>query len=811
MATPLIHPGSVLGRYRLLEQIGCGGMSVVFRAHDERLGRDVAIKVLHPGSIRSVVARHRVRTEALALSRVSHPNIETIFEFDSEEGCDYLVVELIPGASLDELLARGPIRHTVAVSLTLQLLRGLATAHENGIIHRDLKPSNLRLTPDSFLKILDFGLAHVRDDDKGTNLTTETHAKILSGTLSYMAPEQLRGAPLDPRSDLYATGLILYQMCTGSLPFTETGPLLIDAILNRPIPAPRKVNKSVSPQLEHVILKAVEKDPSRRYQSARELLHDLEQIDSPIGRQGRKLPFAAGIIMGIVLITILGIVLIKSLLNPNGKLGAYRQLPVASLAVLPLADLSGDPSQAYFADGLTDMLITDLGKISALRVISRTSVMQYKVRPKVMRQIADDLGVDDVVEGSILRSGSRIQITARLIRARTDTQVWSNVYEQDIRRIPELQSLLAQAIADEIRVKLTPEEHARIAVTNGVTPEALDAYLRGRYYWEQRTEQGLKKSLQYFQEAINSDPKYALAYSGLADAYSTLGNNQFLSPEETFPTAEAAAERALSIDEGLAEAHASLAFAHWNYDFDWHNIENEYKRAMELNPGYATSYHWYAGFLSSMGRHGEAITAINKARKLDPLSSRIRANVGITLYFSRNYDEAIRELQATTQMDPSSGAPDLYLGLAYLQKGRYEQALAALEKNSKAEDAADSAGLDLAYGYARVGQDGNAREILRHILQRRSRSYVPALWVARVYAALGEKEDAFRWLETAFAEHSPQLAFLKVDPALDPLRSDSRFSDLLHRMNLNGAAEVAFLSENALWDSPPQPHRVPIR
>ena len=783
MSAPSIHSGGMLGRYRLVEQIGAGGMGVVYRAHDERLDRDVAIKLLNPGSIRSAIARHRVRNEALALSRLSHPNIETIFEFDTQDDCDFLVVELIPGAGLDELLSRGPLPQTLAVSLTVQLLRGLAAAHEKGIIHRDLKPSNLRLTQDSFLKILDFGLAHIHDEEESEThtLTTETHSTVLSGTLAYMSPEQLRGSRLDPRSDIYSAGLVLYQMCIGRLPFTESGAMLIDAVLNRPIPQPRKLKRDISPPLEAVILKAVEKDPKRRYQSAREMLGDLESLALP-GRTIR-LTMSSRAATTLIATVLLSLVMYVSTHFDNlTRRFAGAPHTIGSLAVLPLEDLSGDSTQAYFADGLTEMLITDLGKISALRVISRTSVMQYKSKPKPMREIAKDLGVDAVVEGSILRSGSNVRITARLIDPRTDTPIWYQVYEQDVRNVPELQSAIAQAVADEIRVKLTPAEHARMAATHGVSPEAFDAYLKGRFYWESRTAEGLRRSLQYFQQAIEIDSSYALAYAGLADSYATLGNNRFLSPVEAFSNAKVAARKALQLDPDLAEAHASLAFAEWNYDFDWQDIEKEYKRAIELNPGYATAYHWYSGYLLGMGRHDEAVAAINKARELDPLSPRINANVGFTLYFARRYDDAIQELQKAREMDPRSGAMDLYLGMAYLEKGDYEHAMASLRRSSNAPDSPATSTLELAYAYARSGDSDEARKMLHRILEERRQTYVPALWIARIYTALNDKDNAFTWLNKAYEERSPQMAFLKVDPRLDPLRSDPRFQNLLRVM-----------------------------
>ena len=388
------------------------------------------------------------------------------------------------------------------------------------------------------------------------------------------------------------------------------------------------------------------------------------------------------------------------------------------------------------------------------------------------------------MEGSVLRSGTRVQITARLIEAATDTQIWSQSYERDLLNVVELDSKVAQAIANEIHIQLSAEERAQASIHRAVRPEAFDAYLKGRYYWEKRTPADLNKSIEYFHKAIELDPAYALAYAGIADTYAVLGNNQIVQPKEAFPQAETAARKALEFDENLAEAHASLGFSLWNYEFDWDGTDREFKRAIQLNPGYATAYHWYSGYLSSMGHHDAAIGSIMKARELDPLSPRISANVAFILYFARRYGQAIEELQRAQVMDPSSGTVQLYLGMAYSQMGDHPRAIAALTESIRLSGKDATAELELAYAHALAGHRTEALRLLDQAMQASQKGYTPALWVARVYVALGEKKTALDWMEKAYEERSPQLSFIQVDPRLDPLRSDPAFLVLLHRMKL---------------------------
>ncbi|HET9742891.1 MAG TPA: protein kinase [Terriglobales bacterium] len=790
MSAPPPIVGKMIGRYRLIRQLGAGGMGVVYLAKDETLGREVALKFLHANAADDAKSRARMMREARLASSLNHPNICTVYDIGESDGQIYIAFEYIPGKPLSQELKTGGLPAETVVRYGVQIADALVCAHASRILHRDLKSSNIIVTPEKKIKVLDFGLAW-RQASRFSKASQEdlvsTQTSWLGGTLQYAPPELLRGVPPQASNDIWSLGVVLYQMASGKLPFVRpTAAETVSAILRDPA-AP--LDASAHPVLAVVIDRCLQKEPAARFQSAAEVRAALETAGmttdshqsgllqwTPAPKRPKMIwPTIAALAILLVGAAIVGWRFYRPRGNPP---------QVNSLAVLPLENLSGDPNQDYFADGITDMLITDLGEISALRVISRTSVMQYKDKPEPIPQIAKDLNVGAVVEGSVLRSGSHVQITARLIDAKSDAQIWSETYDGDLPNILQLQADIGRAIADGIRVRLTPQENARISSTHLVRPIAFDDYLKGREYWDQRSKAALDRSLQFFQQAIEADPSYALAYAGLADSYTTLGNNRFLAPKEAFTNATIAAERALTLDDSLAEAHASLAFAHWNYDYDWPLIEREYKRAIELNPGYATTYHWYSGFLSGMGRHDEAIAAIKKARELDPLSPRINANVGFILYFARRYDDAIQELNNLRAIDPNSGVADLYLGMAYLEKGDNAQAISAFEKAGKAPDTPGSAALDLAYAYARSGHAEEARQILASALEAGKHSYVPALWIARVYAALGEKDAAFSWLERAYTERSPQMEFIAVDPRLDSLRSDPRFNVLLRKMKL---------------------------
>ncbi len=644
--------GRVLGHYRILDRIGAGGMGEVYRARDSRLERDVALKILPADRLADETVRRRFRKEAHALSRLSHPHIATVHDFDSQDGVDFLVMELIRGEGLEEKLRSGPLPEKEVLRLGAQLARGLLAAHEHGVVHRDLKPSNLCLTEDGLLKILDFGLARVEAPVSDTSGPTETAEPAIVGTVPYMAPEQIWGRGVDPRTDIYAAGNVLYEMATGEHPFAEAhGPLLTDAILHQAPSSPRQLEPQLSPGLEFVILKALEKEPERRYQSAKDLLLDLERLAAPSvitasPARPRLRRWAVIAAAAALLALALGGAAAWRLLR------TARDAPIASLAVLPLTDFSADTGQEFFVDGMTDALIAGLAQIKALKVISRTSVMQYKEGKKPLPQIARELGVEGIIEGSVTRSGGRVRITAQLIDARQDRHLWASSYEREMTDVLALQSEVVRAIADEIRVQVAPEERERLNTARTVDPEAYEAYLKGRFFWNKATAPAVERSIEYFRDAIEKDPKNAAAYVALVEAYSLLRQMAALPQAEVASKQREAALRALEIDDNLAEGHVALANVKVDIDWDWKGAEREYRRAIELSPSYANARLWYSQLLNMLARHEEALAQIKRAQELDPLNPFIAVNLQYRLYFLGRHDEALAESRKLLEIYP---------------------------------------------------------------------------------------------------------------------------------------------------------------
>lgn len=754
--------GRMLSHYHILEKIGAGGMGVVYRAHDERLDRDVALKVLPPGLLSDDSARRRFRKEALALSKLSHPNIATVHDFDTQEGVDFLVMELVAGMTLAEKLAGGPLPEEEAANLGKQFVAALEEAHEQGVVHRDLKPGNIKVTPKGQAKVIDFGLAKLLRSSVGPGVaTTEslTEMQAAAGTLPYMAPEQLRGEKVDVRSDLWALGVVLYEMTTGRRPFQATVATALAAdIQHTPPTPPRGINPKVSSRLEDIILKCLEKNPEHRYQSAKEVGVDLRRPEARAPSQ-----VSAG-----------------SAPRRKGQPGRKR---IRSLAVLPLANLSRDPEQEYFADGMTEALITNLAKIRALRVISRTSAMRYKGTDKPLPEIAEELNVDGVVEGSVLRVGDRVRITAQLIHAATDTHLWAESYERDLRDVLLLQSEVARAIAKEVQVALTPEEKARLASARPVNPEAYEAYLKGRLYEYRVSAEDFDRAEQYFKLALEKDQEYALAYTGIGDVWGGRGVLGFVPPREVLPKVKALILKALELDDTLAESHEMLGRLRLFYEWDWAGAEREFQWAIALSPNnpYVRFGYWHG--LWSTKRTAEARAQIERALELDPFNSMFQTLLGWQLLAEGREDQAIEQLGKVLETEPNFAWAHWRLWNAFHQKEMTDEALAAA-KRYLAFLGHNEAAAAIERGYAESGYRGAMRLGAEKLVAQAKLGYVQPSRMARLYAHAEEKDLALEWLEKAYEERDPMLVHLSVDWDWESLRSDPRFKDLLLRMKL---------------------------
>jgi serine/threonine protein kinase/tetratricopeptide (TPR) repeat protein len=800
--------GINLGHYRIAEKIGAGGMGEVYRAHDEHLSRDVAIKVLPSGTLSDQSARRHFRNEALALSKLNHPGIATIYDFDTQEGVDFLVMEYIPGITLSEKLAGRPLAEKEVIALGMQLAEALAAAHAEGVVHRDLKPGNLRATGDGRLKILDFGLAKLRVPvmpGAATESIDQTLAMV--GTLPYMAPEQLLGEEADARTDIHAAGAVLYEMATGQRPFGKMERAqLITAILRQAPAPPAQLNPQVPAELERLIGKCLEKEPENRYQSAKELAVDLRRLGTPssVTASWRVVERPRSRVRRKVLLGLAGVLVVTAVLLGLNAVSGWRERPLGnkagagihSLAVLPLANLSGDPEQEYFADGMTEELITDLSKIGSLKVISRTSVMQYKNARKPLREIGRELGVDGVIEGSVRRVGDRVRITAQLIYAPSDTHLWAESYDRDLHDVLKLQGEVAQVIANEVNAKVTPQEQARLSGKRPIDPEAYQAYLQGRYYWNKRTEGDIRKAIGYFQQAINKDPNYALAYAGLADSYLVMSLYSSAPWQDTYRQAKAAATKALEIDDNLAEAHATLASTRAGEQWDLAGALTELARAIQLNPNYATGHQWYAEYLICSGDAEKAIAEIRRAQELDPLSLVINSTYGSVLFQARRFDDALAQARKTVGMDANFYLGHQLLAEVYEQRGMFEDAIterqrAATLAGENAEDAGRRASL-LRSAYAKKGPKAYWEERLQLAMKdaKQSKDLPYELTdsspfrLAVLNARAGRNEAAIGLLQKAFNERDYGLYYLKAAPALDGLRSDPRVASLMLRIGV---------------------------
>jgi serine/threonine protein kinase/tetratricopeptide (TPR) repeat protein len=746
---PLV--GTLLSHFRVLERIGAGGMGVVYKARDERLPREVAVKVLPAGVLADPDRHARFHREAVALARLSHPGIATLFEFDRAGGLDFLVMEYVVGETMEQRLARGPLEEEEITAFALQIADALAAAHEQGVVHRDLKPGNIVVTPRGQVKLLDFGVAKFVGGSQNMEASMHTTGVPgLVGTLAYMAPEQLLETQVDARADLYALGVVLYRMATGRLPFADLPPLaLVNRILNEAPSPPRALRRDLSPDLEALILRCLEKDPARRHPSAAALADELRRGPAPAVTEA-ALPVPA----------------------------------LRSLVVLPLENISGDAGQEYFADGMTDTLIANLASIGALRVISRTSAMRFKGVRRPLPEIARELGVEGVVEGTVLRSGDRVRITAQLVDAAADRTLWAFSVEREVRDVLALQSEVARAVAEEIRVRVTPQEQARLREPRPVDPRALEHVLRGRFFWNKRNPADLQRSIELFRAALDAAPDYAAAWAGLADAWNIVGAFRLQPPGEAFGQARDAAQRALELDPDSAEAHTALAFATQHAAWDWEAAERSFRRAIALNPGYATARHWFGDLLVVRERFGEAAAEVRRALELDPLSPTVGTTAATHDYYARRYEASLAQLDLLVELHPDFVPAHLDRGRTLEELGRLEEARAEFETAVRMAGSDPGESAPLGHAYALLGERAKAEAVVARLREAGARRHVSPYAIATIYAGLKDADPAFEWLERAFAQRDPMVIYLRVHPRLDPLRADPRFDDLVRRVGL---------------------------
>ena len=780
--------GQTLGHYRIIEKIGAGGMGVVYRASDERLERDVAVKVLPAGAFADEEMRKRFRREAMALSKLNHPNIATIHDFNTEKDVDFLAMEYISGVTLSERAQSGALPEAEVLRLGRQAAEALEAAHEQGIVHRDLKPGNIMVTPKGLVKVLDFGLAKLFRPsgplDKTLTLTS-AGTQALTGTLPYMAPEQLEGREVDERTDIHSLGAILYKLATGKGPYPqENASEVMYAILHKPPEPPGSQGVQISEGLERIIFKCLEKEPADRYASAKELIGDLNKLETGdlsalvAGKPGRRakrslwqrpLPISALVLGAAGLLFALNIGGMRNVL-----IGKASTLQVQSLAVLPLENLSQDPEQEYFALGITDALITELGQSSTLRVSSRTSVIKYKKTEKSLPEIAKELNADLVVEGSVMRSGEKVRITARLVNPAEDRQLWVKSYERDIGNSLVLQSEIAQDIMRQVGIRLSEEARFRLAKRRAVNPQALDAYLKGVFSGDN----------EYFNQAVKLDPDFALAYTKIAENHYFSGFFGDVPPREAFLKTKEAAFKALEKDNTLGEAHGYLALAWLHYDLDWTEAEKEFKRAFELNPSLAMLHHIYAHYLMAMDRMEESMVESKLALELDPFTSDMTSCIGWHCLTTADYDEAIELARKGLKMSPNNAWAMVILGWAYEQKSMLKEAIVEFQKSVGLWEGGSLPLSSLGHAYGIAGKKKEAQEILEKLLEKSKRAYVPAYDIATVYIGLGDKNQALEWLNKAYEERSHFLVYIKCDRRFDGLRSDPRYEALLKRIGL---------------------------